>query len=75
MGATSDKAVTNHFPQLGENQNSEAPRVIFDPTLGDEGMETPPTNDSLKASICPPVGGHPIHSGETGKQTNVQTTC
>ena len=50
------KAVTNRFPLAGENQTSEAPGVIFDPTIGDEGVETPPPNDS-KASLSPPVGG------------------
>ena len=72
MGATPHKAVTNRFPQVRGNQTSEAPGVVFDPTLGDEGMETPPPNDSLKASLSPPVGGL---SEETGKQTNVHPTC
>ena len=40
----------SHFPQTGGNRTKEAPRVIFDPTLGGEGVETPPPNDSLKAS-------------------------
>ena len=53
IGATPPKAVTNHFPQVG-NRTTEA---IFDPIEGDEGMETPPPNDSLKASLSPPVGG------------------
>ena len=57
MGATPLKAVTNRFPQAGEKQISEAPGVVFDPTIGDEGVETPPPNDSLKASLSPPVGG------------------
>ena len=69
MGATPHKAVTNHFPQAGANQTSEAPRVIFDPTLGDGGMETPPPNDSLKASLSPPVGGR-LHSFRRDLQTN-----
>ena len=38
MGATPHKAVTNRFPQSAP----EAPGVVFDPTLGDEGVETPP---------------------------------
>ena len=42
MGATPLKAVTNRFPQVGENRISEAQRVAFDPTLGGEGVETPP---------------------------------
>ena len=57
MGATPLKAVTNGFPQVGGNRSSEAPGVVFDPIIGDKGMETPPPNDSFKASISPPVGG------------------
>ena len=38
----SHKAVTNRFPQVGGNRTSEAPGAIFDPTLGDEDVETPP---------------------------------
>ena len=55
------KVVTNRFPQEGGNRTSEAPRVVFDPTIGDEGVETPPSNDSFKASLSPPVGGR-LHS-------------
>ena len=29
----------------------------LNPTQGDEGMETPPPNDSFQASLSPPVGG------------------
>ena len=59
MGATPHKAVTNRFPQVGGNRNSEA-------------METPPPNDSLKASLSPPVGGL-IHSkGLANKQMFIQ---
>ena len=57
MGATSHKAVTNRFPQEGGNRTSEAPGVVFDPTTRDEGVETPLPNDSLKASLSPPVEG------------------
>ena len=57
MGPTPLKAVTYRFPPTKENQISEAPGVVFDPTIGDEGVETPPSNDSLKASLSPPVGG------------------
>ena len=51
------KAVTNRFPQVGENRTSKAPGVVFDPTTGGEGMETPLPNDSSKASLSPPIGG------------------
>ena len=57
MGAIPLKAVTNRFPQVGGNQTTQASEVAFDPLQGDEGMETPPPDDSLKASLSPPVGG------------------
>ena len=57
MGATPPKAVTNRFPRVGGNRITEASEVIFDPIQGDKGMETPPPNDSLQASLSPPVGG------------------
>ena len=40
MGAIPHKAVTNRFPQVGGNRTSEAPGAVFDPTTGDEGVET-----------------------------------
>ena len=46
MGATLLKAVSNRFPQVGGNRISEAPRVIFDPILGGEGM-TPQKSPSV----------------------------
>ena len=58
MGAIPLKAVTKHFLPTGENKTSEALGVIFDPTIGEEGVETPLPNDSFKASNSPPVGGH-----------------
>ena len=51
MGATPPKAVKNRFFQVGGNRTTEASEVIFDPILGDKGMETPPPNDSLNASL------------------------
>ena len=68
-GATPHKAVTNRFPQVGGNRTSEAPGVVFDPTTKGEGVETPPPNDSLKASLNPPVGGR-LHSFRRDWQTN-----
>ena len=50
------KTVTNRFPQVRGNRTSEAPGVVFDTTTGAEGVETPFSNDSLKASLSPPVG-------------------
>ena len=40
----------NRFPQAEENPASEALEVVFDPTTGDEGVETLPPNDSSIAS-------------------------
>ena len=56
MGATPHKAVTNRFPQVGGNRISE-------------GVDTPPPNDSLKASLSPPVGGR-LRSFRRDWQTN-----
>ena len=69
MGVTPLIAVTNRFPLVGENQTSEAPGVIFDPTTGEEGMETPLPNDSSKASLSPLVGGR-LRSFRRYWQTN-----
>ena len=57
MGAIPSKTVINHFPQVGGNQTTEASEVILNPIQGDKGVETPPPNDSLIASLSPPVGG------------------
>ena len=73
-GGNSSQSSNQSFTSGGGNQISEAPRVVFDPTLRDEGMKTPPPNDSSKASLSPPVGGRLCSFKETGKQTNVQTT-
>ena len=69
MGATPLKIVTNRFPRVGGNRISEAPRAVFDLTLGGEGVETPPPNDSSKAYLSPPVGGR-LHSFRRDLQTN-----
>ena len=68
-GAIPLKAVTNRFPQEGESRTSEAPGVVFDPTTGEGGMETPLSNDSSKASLSPPVGGR-LHSFRRDWLTN-----
>ena len=68
MGAIPHKAVTNRFPQEGGNRPSEAPRVVFDPITGDEGMETPPPMTPSKSN-SPPVGGR-LHSFRRDWQTN-----
>ena len=56
-GAIPLKAVTSPFPREEENPTSEAPGVVFDPTIEEGGVETPLPNDSSKASLSPPVGG------------------
>ena len=68
MGTIPLKAVTSRFPQAGENQTSEAPGAVFDPTTGEGGMETPLPNDSSKV-ISPPVGGR-LRSFGRDWQTN-----
>ena len=69
MGAIPLKTVTSRFPLAGENQTSEAPGVVFDPTIGEQGVETPLPNDSSKASLSPPVGGR-LRSFRRDWQTN-----
>ena len=50
---------------------SEAPGVVFDPIIGEGGVETPLPNDSSKASLSPPVGGR-LRSFRRDWQTNSQ---
>ena len=68
-GATPHKAVTNRFPQEGGNRTSEVQGVVFNPIIGEGGMETPLPNDSSKASLSPPVGGR-LRSFRRDWQTN-----
>ena len=74
MGAIPPKAIINRFPQVGGNRTTEASEVVFDPTQGDEEVETPSPNDALQASLSPPVGGR-LHSFRRDWLTNIQTTC
>ena len=69
MGAMPLKTVTSRFPLAEENHTSEAPGVVFDPTAGEEDVETPLPNDSSKASLSPPVGGR-LRSFRRDWQTN-----
>ena len=68
MGDSPLQAVTNCFPQAGGNRVTEAPEVVFYLTQREDGMETPPPNESLKASLCLPVGGC-LHSFRRDWQT------
>ena len=56
-GGNSSQSSNQSFSQEGENRTSEAPGVVFDPTIGEGGVATPLPNDSSKASLSPPVGG------------------
>ena len=62
------------FSPGGGNQVAETPEVIFDLTQGYEGMKTPHPNDSLKASLSPPVGLL-CSFRRDWQTTNAQTTC
>ena len=53
MGATPPKAVTNRFSQAGGNRTTEASKG---PHSKAREHENPTPNDSLKASLSPPVG-------------------
>ena len=68
-GGNSSQSSNQSFPQVGGNQTSEAPGVVFDRTTGGESVETPLPNDSLKAFLSPPVGGH-LRSFRRDWQTN-----
>ena len=53
---------------------TEAAKVVFDATQGDEGVETAPPNDSLQASLSPLVGGH-LRSFRRDWLTNKCSDC
>ena len=55
--------------QSSNQSFSEAPGVVFDPIIGEGGVETPLPNDSSKASFSPPVGGR-FRSFRRDWQTN-----
>ena len=63
------EAPTGNAPVVGGNRTKEASEVVFDPIQGDEGVETPPLNDFLQASLNPPVGGR-LRSFRTGWLAN-----
>ena len=48
-GGYSIPSSIHRLPQVGGNQVVEAPEVVFDLTQGEEGVETPPSSDSLKS--------------------------
>ena len=39
-GGHSSPSSIHHFPQVGGNRIAEAPKIVFDPIPGDEGMKT-----------------------------------
>ena len=60
-GGNPSQSSNQSFSSNRGNSNNRGLRGCFDPIQGDEGMENPPLNDSLKASLSPPVGGR-LHS-------------
>ena len=72
MGVNPFQAVTIVSPGRGKS-SSRGFRGLVDLTQRDEVVGTPHPNDSLKASLSPPVRGLSILSEETGKQTNAQS--
>ena len=68
-GGNSSQGSNQSFSSNRGKQNFEALGVVFDPIIRDEGVETPPPNDSSKASISPPVGGR-LRSFSRDWQTN-----
>ena len=61
MGAIPPKAVINRFPQVGGNRGFRS----FSTHSRGRGRGNPSPNDSLQASLSPPVGGR-LLSEETG---------
>ena len=55
-GGNSSQSSNQSFSSNRGKKTSEAPGVVFNPTIGERGVGTPLPNDSSKASISPPVG-------------------
>ena len=68
-GGNSSQSSNQSFSSGWGKPNFRGSRGHFDPTTGGEGVETPNPNDSLKASLSPPVGGR-LHSFRRDWQTN-----
>ena len=64
------QAVSNRFLQVRGNRITDVTEAVFNLTQEDEGLETPPPNDSSKASLSPPVGGNCLSSFRSDWQTN-----
>ena len=56
-GGNSSQSSNQSFSSGRGKLKTEASEVVFNPIQGDKGMETPLPNDSLQASLSPPVGG------------------
>ena len=56
-GGNSSQSINQSFSSGRGKPNFRGSRVIFDPIIGEGGVETPLPNDSSKASLSPPVGG------------------
>ena len=68
-GGNFSQSSNQSFSSNRGKQNFRGPGVVFDPTIGEGGVETPLPNDSSKASISPPVGGR-LRSFRRDWQTN-----
>ena len=68
-GGNSSQNSNQSFSSGRGKPNFRGSRVVFDPTTGGKGVETPLPNDSLKASLSPPVGGR-LRSFRRDWQTN-----
>ena len=68
-GGNSSQSSNQSFSSGRGKPNFRGSRSRFRPHQWGEGVETPPPNDSLKASLSPPVGGH-LRSFRRDWQTN-----
>ena len=74
MGGQSFPSSIHRFPQVGGNRAAEAPEVVFNLTQGEEGVETPPSNDSLK-SLPQSSSRRSPPFFQKRLETNAQTIC
>ena len=68
-GGNSSLSSSQSFSSGRGKPNFRGSRGVFDPTTRDKGVETPLPNDSLKASLSPPVEGR-LRSFRRDWQTN-----
>ena len=68
-GGNSSQSSNQSFSSGRGKPNFRGSRGRFRPTIGEGDVETPLPNDSSKASLSPPVGGH-LRSFRRGWHTN-----